>query len=76
MKQKPFYKVIYNSEDNSFYYGSELVGTCSYDRRQQKYIVKHIHKSYAKGYKFLYASSINGLALEIQKRINNFNKNY
>lgn len=61
--------VVYCTEDNNFYCNGELICTCSYDKRQQKYITKHIHNSYKKGYKFLYANSPIGLASQIQKII-------
>ena len=63
--------VVCSTEDNSFYCNGELICTYSYDKKQKKYITKHIHKSYESGFKFLYANNIFELATQIQKRMNN-----
>jgi len=64
-------RVICCTEDNSFYCNGELICTYSYDKRQNKFIAKHNHKSYERGFKFLYGNSPEGIRIKIEKRINN-----
>ena len=52
-----------------FVMNNEVIGTWSYDKKQDKYITKFVHKSYNKGFKFLYANSPEGLRIQIGKRI-------
>ena len=63
-------RVICCTEDNSFYCNGELICAYSYDKRQDKYIAKHTHKSYERGFKFLYGNTPEGIRIKIEKRIN------
>lgn len=59
----------FSSNEMKIYLNSEIICSYSYDKKQEKYICKHEHITYAKGYKFYYANSPSGLCDQITKRI-------
>ena len=65
-------KTGYEDYHGEFILNNKIICTWSYDKKQNKYITDHIHKSYNKGYKFLYARSIEGLRIQIENRIKKF----
>lgn len=61
--------VGFSSNENKIFLNGEILCSYSYDKKQEKYICKHEHSSYAKGYKFLYANSPSGLCTQITKKL-------
>jgi hypothetical protein len=64
--------VIFCADDKGFYCNGELICTYSYDKRQGKYITKHNHESYKRGFKFIYGDSPEDIRVKIEKRIRNY----
>lgn len=57
----------YSTNEKVIYLDGRVLCSFSYDKKQEKYICKHEHSSYTKGYKFLYADSPDGLCKQIEK---------
>lgn len=57
----------YSSESKEIISNGVVFCSYSYDKKQEKYICKHIHESYKKGCKFLYSDSPSGLCIQLEK---------
>lgn len=64
-------EVGFDPDTNLFYYNGKYICSLCYDKKQNLYITKHVHKNYKKGFKFLYSKSPEGIRRKIEKTINN-----
>lgn len=63
---------VYSTNEKKIYLNGKVLCSYSYDRNQEKYICRHEHVTYPKGYKFLYANSPSGLCQQISKRVTSY----
>ena len=62
----------FSSNEKKIYLNGEIICSYSYDKRQEKYICKHEHITYEKGYKFYYSDSPSGLCTQIAIRVTSY----
>ena len=62
----------FSTNEKKIYLNGEILCSYSYDRNKEKYICRHEHVTYQKGYKFLYGNSPSDLCDQITKRVTSY----